>query len=303
MNKKMTLLISGFAIMMYSSFCALNAQYIIEQVEYKVPINYDWIPEDAEFNEQIDEAKFFLQIPDSKFKEAVQAQGEELETLKSTIYLDGDNLAVESESEEGKTTTILNYEKSMYYYVVWPQKKVFEMSSKEIQEMQNKAVAASNELLKNLPPEQRELIKKGMKSIKGEIPATPKVIKTGKKTKKYDYDCEQYLIEAGDKVTVVWAAEDVFGLAQKAKSMSEKLTAIFPSDDEEEKDEWDLVPGKIPIEVRTFRLGMSGQPEIEIQAITKIIKNKPPAIKFVPPGKKDGFTRGSFMDMMQGLQD
>jgi len=303
MNKIIMLLIFGFVLIVFSSLNALYAQYIIEQVEYEVPINYDWIPEDAEFDDQLDEAKFFLEIPESKFKKAAQEEGKELGIQKSTIYIDGNNMAVESESAEGKITFISHYEKSMFYYVIWPQKKVFEVSSEEIQGVQKKAVAASDEMLKHLPPEQREQIKNAMKSMKGETAVEPKVTKTGKKMKKYNYDCEQYIIEDGDNVTAVWASDDILGLSQKAKSVSEKFTAIFPSKDYEDKDEWDLVPGKIPIEVRTFRWGMMGQPEMEIQAITKITKTKPPAIKFIPPGKKEGFTKGSFMEMMQGRQD
>lgn len=296
MNKILTFLIVGFALTVYSSSNQLHAQYIIEQIEYDAPIFYEWIPEDAEFDSEIDEAKFFLEIPESKLKEAVQEEGEELDIRKSTLYIDGDNIVVESESDEGKTTFISNYEKRMFYYVIWPQKKVYEVSSEEIQDSQKKAVAASDEMLKHLPPEQREQIKKAMKSMKGEIPVEPKVTKTGKKMKKYDYDCEQYIIEDGEKVTAVWASDDIHGLSKKAKSVSEKLAAIFPPEDDEDKDEWDLVPGKIPVEVRTFRWGMMGQPEMEIQAITKITKTKPPKTKFIPPGKKEGFTRGSFME-------
>jgi hypothetical protein len=44
----------------------LQAQYIIEQVEYKIPFSYELIPENTEFNSAKDEGKYILSIPEEK---------------------------------------------------------------------------------------------------------------------------------------------------------------------------------------------------------------------------------------------
>ena len=80
---------------------AVRAQYIIEQVEYTLPVNYDLVPEDAEFEEMQDEALFFLNLDEAQLKQAAEMSGEELEITKSTIYISGDNFAFESNTEQG----------------------------------------------------------------------------------------------------------------------------------------------------------------------------------------------------------
>ena len=47
---------------------------------------------------------------------------------------------------------------------------------------------------------------------------------------------------------------------------------------------------------------MMGEPVLFIQSITKIEKKKPSADKFRVPGKKEGFTKGSMMDMMMQIR-
>lgn len=280
-----------------------QAQYIIEQIEYRVPINYDIIPENLEFEDQVDEAKYFLDLPESKLKEMSAGMDEESEILKSTIYMEGDNFALESYSEgEGKTTFISDYKKNMFYYVMWPQKKIIEMSSDDMKQMQEKSEAAAEEMLQKLSPELREQVQTGMQS-KSAPKTEPVVIPTGKRMKKYGFDCEQYMIEEENKVMVIWASDDVSGLAKKVENISEKMNAVFQTDGDTEKDEWELVPGKLPIEVRSYEMDMMSGPEIEIQAITKIAKSTPPAEKFSLPAESEGFTRGSMKDMMMQIMN
>jgi len=289
----------GIALMFANS---MKAQYIFEQIEYEIPINYELLPEGTDFEDPVDEAKFFLNLSESKLKESAYSEYEEIETLKSTIYISGDNFAVESQSEkEGKITVILNYNSGMIYYVIWAQKKVYEMSKEDMENFQAEANAAVEKMLAQLPPEMREKAKMAMKEKMGHQESNQQIVLTGKKMTKYGYKCDQYMIEGDHEVITIWASDDNPGLAKKAQSVSQKLSKIFQTDDHRNKDEWELVSGRIPIEVRTYQMDPMVGARMEIQAITKINKTNPPAEKFVAPGEAEGFTRSSFKEMMNQM--
>lgn len=304
MNKLKMILVMSIVFLVFVVANSLQAQYIIEQIEYEVPINYELLPEDIEFEDPVDEAKFFLELSESKLKESVQREYGEIEIRKSTIYIDGDNFAVESQSEEeGKTTVILDYNKGMIYYVLWSQRKVFEMSKEDMEDIQEEAEAAAQKMLEQLPPELQEQAKAAMEEKEEHKESYWQIVSTGKEMNKYGYKCDQYMIEGDKEVITIWASDDILGLAKKVQSVSDKLSDIFPSEDEEDKDEWELVPGKIPIEVRTYQMDPMEGPKMEIQAITKINETKPPAEKFISPGEAEGFTRSSMKEMMMQMME
>ncbi|MBN2596847.1 hypothetical protein [Labilibaculum sp.] len=281
----------------------LKAQYIIEQIEYEIPINYELVPADMEFDDVADEARFFLQLSDRKLKDAAQREYGDIETIASTIYIDGDNFAVESSSqEEGKTTVIVNHDKGIIYYILWSQKKIYEMSNGDMADIQKDADAAMQKMMSQLPPEMQEQAKMTMKTEKGRLKTTKQITATGREMIKYGQRCSEYLLEDDRELMVIWASDDSMGLAKKAKSMSEKLAEIFPSMDEQEQDEWELVAGKIPVEVRTFQLDAMEGAKMEVQAITRMTKTTPPAEKFILPAEAVGFGRSSFKEMMTQMQ-
>ena len=281
---------------------SLSAQYIIEQIEYEIPINYELLPEGTDFEDPADEAKFFLNLSEKKLKESAYSEYDEIDIQKSTIYISGNNFAVESQSkEEGKITVILNYKTGMVYYVIWSQKKVLEMSKEDMENMKEEANAAVEKMLAQLPPEMREQAKMSMKEKMGQQESTQQITSTGKTMSKYGFKCEQYMITSEHDIMTIWASADQFGLAKKAQSVSEKLSKIFPADDKNNKDEWELVSGKIPIEIRTYLLDPMAGARMEIQAITKINETHPPANKFKPPGEAEGFSRSSFKEMMNQM--
>jgi len=299
MNQLRVFLVIGIALIFASS---LKAQYIIEQIEYGIPINYELLPEGTDFDAPFEEAKFFLNLPESKLKASAYNEDEEIEIQKSTIYISGDNFAVESQTkEDGKITVISNYNKGMLYYVLWSQKKVYEMSKKDMEDIQAEAYTAVKKMMEQLPPEMRQQARLAMEEKKDPHESNQHLISTGKTMTKYGHKCKQYMIEGDNEVMIIWASDDRIGLAKKAKAVSEKLSKIFPSMDEEKKDEWELVSGKIPIEVRTYQMNPMAGARIEIQAITKINETKPPAKKFIPPGEADGFTKSSFKEMMNQM--
>ena len=289
----------SFVLMFANS---LKAQYIIEQIEYEIPINYELLPEGTDFEDPVDEAKFFLNLSEKKLKESASSEYDEIEIQKSTIYISGDNFAVESQSkEDGKITVILNDNTSMVYYVIWSQKKVFEISEDDTEKIQEEVNATVQKMLKQLPPEMREQAKMAMKEKMGEQESKQQIVATGKKMNKYGYKCEQYMIESAHEVMTIWASADQLGLAKKAQSVSEKLAKIFRTDEQKNKDEWELVSGRIPIEVRTYQMDPMVGARMEIQAITKINKTNPPAERFIAPGEAEGFSRSSFKEMMNQM--
>ncbi|MFA9370224.1 MAG: hypothetical protein ACERIH_00765 [Labilibaculum antarcticum] len=300
MNKIKMILLTGFVFVLSIS---LQAQYIIEQLEYQIPINYDLVPENMDFEDTADEARFFLQLSESKLKDAAQREYGEIEMIASTIYIDGDNFTVESTSpEEGKTTVIFNHNKGLMYYVLWSQEKIYVILEADMTDIQKDTEAAMQKMMAQLSPEMKEQARTAMKTEKGNQQSAKEITETGRKMIKYGQKCTEYLLEDEQEVMVIWASDDILGLALKAKSMSDKLAEIFPSMEEEEQDEWELVSGKIPIEVRTFRLDIMAGANMEIQAITRISKTTPPAEKFILPAEAVGFERSSFKEMMKQAQ-
>lgn len=276
-----------------------EAQYIIEQVEYSIYITPQMMPADKRFANQTEEARYFLNQPDSKFSPDNGGETGNYKITKSTIYLDGDNFAVDNISSNGdKTSTITNANKGMFYIVSWPRKTVMEISTKDMDEMQKNTEASRNEAKKKLSPEMREKMEEEEKN--NTSVNEPKAKFTGNEKDMNGFHCRQYFVEQGDNIMMIWATGDNKGLSAQIEKLTSKMKALFPSENEQEKDEWELLPGKIPIEVKTFSSDMNG-PHIDIQEIKKIIDKKPPAEKFTPPGKSLGFTIRSMKDMLMQM--
>ena len=298
--KMITLLSCVVFILIFANM--IQAQYIIEQIEYSIPSIYGMVPEDLEFESQIDEAKYFLNIPEMTLNEYLKNSDAEAEVNKSTIYIDGNNVAVEINSvEEGKTKTVFDYNKGMLYYVILSQKKVLEMSLADLKQIQESTAAAKEKMLQNLSPEAKKQFEAQKQITTGSTKENIKA--TGKKIRKNGFDCDQYLHESENKLMVVWAAVDNFGISNDMKKLSEKISSVFQPEEEDDEDEWELVPGKIPVEVRTVRFGMMDEMRLEISAITKIEKSRPDIEIFSIPGKNDGFTKSSLKEMMRQLME
>ncbi|PKQ64857.1 hypothetical protein BZG02_03115 [Labilibaculum filiforme] len=296
MNKLKLVLLIGI-VSVYS--ITLQAQYIIEQLEYNIPLNYELVPEDVELENPIEEARFFLQVSDSKLRDMSQKEFGDIEMIASTIYIDGDNFTVESSSqEEGKTTVIFNQNKGIIYYVIWAQEKIYVISDEDMAGIQKGVNAAMLKVMEQLPPELQEQAKMATQNNNKQ-----QITATGREMVKYGQKCSEYFVEDEEDVMVIWAAEDTMGLLAKVKSMSEKLAELFPGMEEEERDEWEVIAGKIPVETRSYHSnGMEGA-EIEVQAITRITKTKPSADKFILPAEAVGFQRSSFKEMMGEMQE
>jgi hypothetical protein len=282
----------------------LQAQFIIKQAEHTIPISYSLIPEDVEIESEEQEALFFMTIPIDKLKQAASEEGREIDTNESSIYVDGDNFAVEDNSEMGRMTVISNAKDGVMYMVRWAQKSVVVMTPEDLKKIEEQANAAMEESIKMMSPEMQAQIREAMEQEKQQKSGAKQAANpTGKKMSINGFNCELYItkMEEGN-ITGIWAAPDDMKITAAAENISEKFSKIFSMGEDEETDEWSLVKGKIPIEVREMSQDMSmGEPSFSITSIQKIERKTPPADKFYVPGEKDGFTHGSFSDMMKQM--
>lgn len=304
MPKFFRIFLITFLPIMLISFSQLFAQYIIEQTEYDLPVSFELVPENFEADNFQAEALFFLDLPEEKLRAAAREQGEEIETETLTMFIDGDNFAIETVSPTGKATVVSDAKSSNMYYILWAKKKVMVMNASEMKEMEQSANKMIEEAMKNVPPEMREQYMAEMKKQKSKPAAKYTAKPTGKKATKYGMACEQYLLTRGEEdVSIIWAAKDNSGLTKLLESTKKQFEKIFPSENgEDEFDEWDAIPGKIPVEIRKYQSdAMTGSPTINVSAITKMEKKTPPPDKFYVPTQKDGFTHGSMQDMMMEM--
>ena len=300
-SRSMNILFIVFICLMTGS---LQAQFIIKQVEYTVPISYSLIPEDAEMESEEEETMFFMTIPTEKLKQAALEEGREVDTNESSIYVDGDNFAAEDNSEIGKMTVISNAKDGVMYMVMWAQKRVVVITAEDLKKMEEQANAAVEESIKMMSPEMQAQVRAAMEQEKQQKSGTKLAANsTGKKMSINGFDCELYITKKEEgNITGVWAAPDDMKITAAAENISEKFSKIFNMGEDEETDEWSLVKGKIPVEVREMSQDMSmGEPSFSITSIQKIERKTPPADKFYVPGEKDGFTHGSFSDMMKQM--
>jgi hypothetical protein len=285
-------------LMLLISVSCAKAQYIIEEKDSRIPVNYDLLPEGKEFENPVDEAKYFLNLPEEKLR----SDESEVEETKSTMYLDADNFTMETESaEEGKVSSIFNGKQKTFYYVLWGQKRVFQMNDEDMKQVRKDVDNMKERMMEGLSPEMRKQMEEQQNQARQS--KAVKVKATGKKMKIYGFDCAQYMVESEEEVKIIWASDDLPGLRKSYEKFMRQMTAIFPSEEEDEAGEWELVKGKIPIESRTIRNSeeMMGMPEIEITALTRITRVKPPSEKFTPPSAADGFVYGSMKDLVSGM--
>jgi hypothetical protein len=281
---------------------SLQAQFIVKQVEYTIPVSYSLVPEDVEIQSEEEEALFFMTIPTEKLKQAALKEGREVNTNESTIYVDGENFAAEDNSEMGKMTVISNAKDDVMYMVMWTQKRVVVMTPEDLKKVEEQANATVEESIKSLSPEMQAQVRAAMEQEKQQKPGAKQVANpTGKKMTINGFNCELFTVKNEEgQITGIWAAADDMKITGEVERISGKISKIFNMGEDEDADEWSLVKGKIPVEVRVMDMEM-GEPNFNITSILKIESKTPPAEKFNAPGEKEGFTHGSFSEMMEQM--
>ena len=178
------------------------------------------------------------------------------------------------------------------------------MTAEDLKKMEEQANAAVEESIKMMSPEMQAQVRAAMEQEKQQKSGTKLAANpTGKKMTINGFNCELYTIKKEEgNIIGIWAAPDEMKITDVAEKISEKFSKIFNVGDDEETDEWSFVRGKIPVEVREMSLDMSmNEPSFSITSIQKIERKTPPADKFYVPGEKEGFTHGSYSDMMKQM--
>ncbi len=294
-------LIIALTVLCFIITNSLTAQLIIEQTEIDLPVNYELFPEDLELNSEDDINHFILNIPESKLRKAAQSQGKEISEEKVNIYIDGDDMAMESESEEqGKVTSVVDAKTGTISIIMWSEKKVIVMKSGDVQKAERKSQAMVDKMLADLSPEMRKQVEAEMEREKEEYQPDYDLEPTGKKDKINEFVCDEYSGYFDDVAIYVWAASDK-EVAKEVASVTSRFEKVFQAEDDKGIDEWQLVEGKIPFQVRTPSLSMMDDYSVNIKSIKSIKKEKPSPDKFKVPGKADGFEKTSMMEMMQQM--
>ncbi|MCZ6821172.1 MAG: hypothetical protein O7G31_17020 [Calditrichaeota bacterium] len=314
----------AFLLLICQTVQQVSAQYILAMEKFEIPEDLLWtLGNDEDLEDPEERTAFFASLPESKYLRKAEAEGITLEKSISTIYVDGNNFAVESMAlDEGKMTFIY-LENGDIYMVMWNKKKVIKTSQEEINQMKKDATAMISQAQQNMPnmdallskymtEEQKQQMQEAMNKLKGmgqgmpdQTPQEkPKVTieRPGTKRKLLGTEAELYIAKAGKKVEGIWAIDNDRALAAKFLEMGENMTAAFEMEGLKEIKEWEIIPGKFPASKTTVEMGMrGGRLSVDVEYYTSIKRETPTADKFVPPGKDEGFTQGTLMDLMPGM--
>lgn len=253
---------------------SISAQVIIKQTNYEdliissklIPANIDY--ESEEFQ------NFVFNLPLEKLLKSSNENQVNVLKETTTIYMEDNNLAADMVSEEmGRVTMVFKAKSNIMSTIMWKEKKIMEMKQSS-----DDNLWGDSETDENLYEGENNFNATGrIRTING-------------------FECEEFIGYQNESVVSYWMAEPDKNQYDEMKKMGVKLGEIF-QDEEEEINEWEIIPGKIPIEIRT--LFMFGEPTISIETIEKIESKSPPSEIFNVPGKSEGFTKMNMMDVMQ----
>lgn len=304
MNKLRIILVLGF---MLGFSVLLQAQFIIEQIAYDIPINHQQVPANKDFTNVTDKAEFFLQLSESKLKnlDAGKKNGG-IKVYPSTIYIDDDNFTLDGVVKgEGKISMIYNHNENILYVVSWTEKKIRLFRNGDMAGIQNDMEAKLQEELAQLSPEEQAQAKMAMEMVKKmrkkQPQTTTKITATGREMTKYGRKCNEYLLEDNQKSKVIWASEDNMGLAIKVKSMFTKLAQLIPSMNREKNIGLEWVDGNIPVVVCTLHPDALDNTKMEVRANVKITQTEISADKFILPAETAGFKRISIKELKEQM--
>lgn len=317
MNKLRYLPLAILSLLVYTSLHAQPAQYIIDMEEFQVPEEVMWEVEADQDLEDSERAAFFASLPEDEYLKAAKTLGQLIEFSKTTIYVDGNNFAAETIELQGKMTMI--YKDGLIYLVMWDKKKVIKTSKEDIEKARENAVGMMGKMqqnmpdmdaiMKSMPKDQQDKFKDAMKQLqkgKGMQPEVsqeePVVEKTGKKRTVLNTTAELYLAKTDQRTEGIWAIDNK-ALAQTYEKMAKEMQTASGMKDAGDIEEWKIAPGKFPAVTTTYEQSMLGRAFIGVQRCTRIQNAPPPKIKFVPPGKEQGFSEGSLSDTMGDIND
>ncbi len=272
-----------FAILFFFMANFSFAQYIVETENHSLTIDYESLGDEYQSDEYEKMDNKIMEMPLEKLLQL--APEEDREAEKIVFYIDGKSYAAESETEEaGKVKVIMDNSKNQFSIISYDQKAVTIITSDELKQMQqgmSEMAGYSNRT--------EEEVKSTMKS-------------TGRTRNINGFNCEEYVFhdEEVSEITVIWASDDDKGVSKKIKELLNQFESVNSSPEEREKSEWEMIEGKIPVEVRKMQIN-TYQGNIDIQQITKIEEKNISKDKFHVPAESEGFTHNSMKEMIEQM--
>jgi len=227
----------------------------------------------------------------------------------STAYIGDNGMRAESRAEGEKNTIIFRSDKEVLWVINTADNSYSEITKKEIEKIKSRmdeAMRMMQEQMKNMPPEQREMMEQMMKGKAMPMPAQPekevyKKVASGVKAGKWK--CDKYEGYRGGVLTEeVWTTSwKKLGIEQKdfrvMQSMGEFMNELSPdaaSMFNVGSEEWEEKQGYPGVPVRT--ISYSKGKKVSQTEIQEIKKEKINASLFELP---KGLTKESF----PGLED
>jgi hypothetical protein len=190
------------------------------------------------------------------------------------------------------------------FIIMWAEQMILEVGPDDIKKVQEQTKEAVEEMIKDMPPDQQEAVRSEMLKESGSSEKSFQANATGKTTEISNFLCEEYRVQEDDEIMSIWVTQDTQGLLEAVDMMANEFDALFEMNEDGGFDEWQLIPGKIPVQVKSFSLDlMMGEPVIFVETIIQIKKEKPAAEVFRIPDEAMGFTRSSYMEMMQNMME
>ena len=222
----------------------------------------------------------------------------------STAYIGDNGMRAESRAEGEKNTIIFRSDKEVLWVINTADNSYSEITKKEIKKIKSRmdeAMRMMQEQMKNMPPEQREMMEQMMKGKAMPMPAQPekevyKKVASGVKAGKWK--CDKYEGYRGGLLTEeVWTTSwKKLGIEQKdfrvMQSMAEFMSELSPdaaSMFNVGSEEWEEKQGYPGVPVRTI-LYSKGK-KVSKTEIQEIKKEKIDASLFELP---KGLTKQSF---------
>jgi hypothetical protein len=301
---------SFFTCLLLSLFLILNAvqihaQFIIKEKALEIPVDYSLFPEDVEFDSMEDEMEYILNIPLDDLIAAAKNEGYDIAEETTVSYFDGDRFAVETSSEEsGKMTMLSDVATGKMLLIIWAQRMIMEVAAEDVENVQEQTNQDIEEMIKDMPPEAQDAIRAEMQQDFGSSDMPVQTSPTGKTQTINNFVCEEYRVQAGEEMKSIWFTRDTQGLLKALDVLSQKYQDVFKMDEEDDFDAWKLIPGNIPIQVKSVSMDYRmGEPTLSVETVTQILKETPPAGVFEITGEAKDFERVSYEDARQNRMD
>lgn len=269
---------------------------------------------EKDFDDAESTAKFLFDLPFEQLASALKAQDEGQQAFTMVMYMQKQKIRMDMELPIGKMTTIVREDQDKMYNLMWTKKKYIEMPMKQMRDMRQSVKESMPELqnmpdlekmLDKLPPEAREKALEAMKQSgqmqqmqKAQEKPKQHAEKTGRKREINGFACEEWIINEDTSILAFWVTLDKPEAAKLVQEYSKVLSQSMGTSKDQKnaaKEIWELVPGSIPIESRTYNYHRMPGPELSVALVEQIEEKTISSKTFELP---EGFEKGSMFDMM-----